>query len=74
MKTLLKHWPKGGTNIEGFRVFVLINFLALLIFFRELKKSIGLEGDIEVETEAILIENGIDYSEFDEKVMNIEIK
>jgi hypothetical protein len=33
-----------------------------------LKKSIGLEGDVEVETEAILIENGIDYSEFDEKV------
>ena len=32
----------------------------------ELKKMIGREGDVEVETEAILIENGIDYSEFDE--------
>ena len=38
------------------------------INFSELKKSIGFEGDVEVETEAILIENGIDYSEFDEKV------
>jgi hypothetical protein len=27
-----------------------------------------MEGDIEAETEAILIENGIDYSDFDEKV------
>lgn len=35
---------------------------------RELKKSIGAEGDIEAETEAILIENGIDYSEFDSRV------
>ncbi len=32
----------------------------------ELKKMIGREGDVEVETEAILIENGIDYTEFDD--------
>jgi hypothetical protein len=36
--------------------------------FRELKKSLGVEGSIEVETEAILIENGIDFSDFEEKV------
>lgn len=35
---------------------------------RELVKCIGHEGELEVETEAILIENGIDYSEFDEQV------
>ena len=28
----------------------------------------GKEGDIEVETEAILIENGIDFSDFEERV------
>jgi len=36
----------------------------------ELKRCIGVDGDIEVETEAFLIENGIDYSEFDQQVLN----
>ena len=45
-----------------------------MIFLRELKKSIGLDGDVEVETEAILIENNIDYSEFDEKVRHFLVK
>jgi DIS3-like exonuclease 2 len=35
---------------------------------RELKRSIGVEGDIEAETEAILVENGIDYAEFDDRI------
>lgn len=40
----------------------------MFFVFSELVKCIGHEGEMEVETEAILIENGIDYSEFDEKV------
>lgn len=35
----------------------------------ELKRSIGQDGDIEAETEAILMENGIDYSEFNDEVI-----
>lgn len=35
-----------------------------------LKKSIGREGEIEVETEGILVENGIDQSEFSDDVVN----
>ena len=35
----------------------------------KLKRSIGIEGDIEVETEGILIENGIDFSEFKDDVV-----
>ena len=33
-----------------------------------MKRCIGKDGNIEVETEGILIENGIDYSEFKEEV------
>lgn len=50
---------------------MLNNCLFLMLFFvvvSELVKCIGHEGELEVETEAILIENGIDYSEFDEQV------
>ncbi|RNA34144.1 DIS3-like exonuclease 2 isoform X1 [Brachionus plicatilis] len=35
----------------------------------ELKRSIGQDGNIEAETEAILMENGIDYSEFTDEVI-----
>jgi exoribonuclease R len=38
----------------------------------ELKKCIGMEGDVEAETEAILIENGVDYSEFSQDVIFIQ--
>ncbi|KAG1656987.1 DIS3-like exonuclease 2 [Nymphon striatum] len=34
-----------------------------------LNRNLGQKGDIEAETEALLIDNGIDYSEFSEKVM-----
>lgn len=36
--------------------------------FGELVRDIGLVGDIEAETEALLLENGVDYSEFPEAV------
>lgn len=35
----------------------------------ELMRSIGQDGNIEAETEAILMENGIDYSEFSDEVI-----
>ncbi len=35
----------------------------------ELKRCIGREGNIDVETEAILVDNGIDYSDFKEEVL-----
>ena len=34
----------------------------------DLKRCIGQEGHVEVETEAFLIENGIDFSEFKDEV------
>lgn len=34
-----------------------------------MKRCIGKDGDVEVETEAFLIENGIDFSEFKDEVV-----
>jgi exoribonuclease R len=72
MRIKMKHCPKDFyTNSKLYANTIFIaRIVDIPINSRyaigELKKMIGREGDIEVETEAILIENGIDYTEFDE--------
>jgi len=42
----------------------------ILVFHRNLMRSLGEAGQIEPETEGILIENDVDYSEFSEQALD----
>ena len=70
----ITHQPLNTYTVVGY-VLILFNFIFYFILLikyssSQLVKSIGVNGDINSETEALLIENDIDYSEFDKNVNN----
>lgn len=50
--------------------FILFTQFNLIYDFRSLVKCLGQRGDIKAETEAILLENDVDFSEFPSQLTN----
>jgi len=50
------------------RIQIHITYITCIPCFRKLVRSLGEAGEIEPETEGMLIENGIDYDEFPQEV------
>ena len=62
----LKYFQKQRLS-SGMRNQNQVHFVHLLC--RNLKRSLGEAGQIEPETEGMLIENDVDYAEFSEEVL-----